>query len=59
MLNLIAVLPLPNTSYAMPKRGERSLYALTPSVRSSTTGCVLNGDISDVPLCSAGLKLEA
>src|SRR5437773_4629041 len=59
MLNLIAVLPLPNRSYAAPKRGVRSLYALTPSVRGNVIGAALNRDVTVVPLFSAGLKLQA
>src|SRR5262245_42337318 len=42
-----------------PKRGVRSLYALTPSVRGNVIAAALNADTLVVPLPSAGLKLQA
>src|SRR5262245_27420035 len=59
MLNFSAVLPLPNTSYATPNRGVRSLYAFTPSVRGNVIGAALNFETTLVPSPSAGLKLHA
>src|SRR5438552_19190288 len=59
MLNLMAVLPVPKTSYATPRRGVMSLKAFTPSVRGNVMGAALKREATVVPLPSAGLKLHA
>src|SRR4051794_23242825 len=59
MLNFSAVLPLPKASYATPNRGVMSLNESTPVVRGKLIGAGLKGDVSSVPLNSAGVKLHA